>query len=140
MRASFSAAEPSQIRMRSGEVIAAISSTHLRMPGWVNPAFSLIRPILLANSREAIARHRERREDRFDLFARWLEPRRQHERLAEMRRILVNRESRTFGRDLEQHAARFLEIYRFEPETIDHVGRAAAPRFDLRAHRQLVLE
>src|SRR4030095_3119230 len=104
MRASFSASEPSQIRMRSGEVTAAISSTHVRMPWWVNPAFSLIRPILLANSREAIARHRERRKDRFDWPAGRLEPGRQHERLAEMRRILVNRESRTFGRDLEEHA------------------------------------
>src|SRR5215471_699535 len=57
-----------------------------------------------------------------------------------MRRVLVDREARALGRDLEQHAARFLEVDRLEPEAIDHVGRAAARALDLRADRQLVVE
>src|SRR5215471_20035556 len=57
-----------------------------------------------------------------------------------MRRVLVDREARALGRDLEEHAAGLLEVHRLEPEAIDHVGRAAARGLDLRADRQLVVE
>ena len=52
---------------------------------------------------------RQRREERLDLLAEVLEVRREDERLAEMRRILVGRESRPFRCDLEQHARRLAE-------------------------------
>src|SRR5512140_3264631 len=111
--------------MRSGRVIAATSSIHLRMPVWVKPAFSLITLILLANASwfplaatvaEAVVGRRQRRQNRCDLRSRGLVPRGQHQRLAEMCRILVNREARPLGGDLEEHAARLAEVDRLEPE------------------------
>ena len=73
-------------------------------------------------------RRRQRRQGALDLGARRLEPGRQHQRFAEVRRVLVDGESGAFGGDLEQHAARFLEVDRLEPEAIDDVGGAAAGR------------
>src|SRR5438094_1716149 len=51
-------------------------------------------------------RIRERREERLDAVAQVLERGRQDELLAEVLWILVRREARTEGRDLEKHAAR----------------------------------
>ena len=79
-----------------------------------------------------------RRQHAFDLPALAFEPRRQHQRLAQVRRILVGREPRTVGRDLEQHAAWFLEVHRLEPEAIDDAGRVSAGALHLRPHRQLM--
>src|SRR5438105_3980043 len=39
---SFSVSDPSQTRMRSGRVMAAISSTHARIPGCANAPCSVI--------------------------------------------------------------------------------------------------
>jgi hypothetical protein len=52
--------------------------------------------------------------------------------------VLVGREPRTVGRELEQHPSRFLEIHRLEPEPIDDIGGVPAAGFDLRSHRQLM--
>src|SRR3989442_9929274 len=68
-----------------------------------------------------------------------LEPRRQDERFAEMRRILVGGEARTFGRNLEQHAAWLLEVHRLEPEAIDLLGGVTAGGDHLFADRMLML-
>src|SRR3954470_7329165 len=75
----------------------------------------------------------ERRQHALDLAARGLEPRRQDERLAEMRGVLGPREPRTKRCDLEEHAAGFLEIDRLEPEAIDHLGCMPAGPFHLGA-------
>src|SRR3954470_19834619 len=82
----------------------------------------------------------ERRQHALDLAARGLEPRRQDERLAEMRGILVDGEPRTKRRDLEEHAAGFLEVDRLEPEAIDYLGRMPAGAFHLRADEQFFVE
>src|SRR5579859_249091 len=46
-----------------------------------------------------------------------------------MRGVLVDRETRTHGRDLEEHAARLAEVDRLEPEAVDH-GRRPRPAAD----------
>src|SRR5262245_18671903 len=56
-----------------------------------------------------------------------------------MRRILVGGEAGTVGRELEQHAARLLEVHRLEPEAIDHLGRVTAGADDLFADVVLML-
>src|SRR5436190_4913003 len=81
----------------------------------------------------------ERWEHFFDARPRRLEPRRQHQRLAEMRRIFVNREAGTVGGQLEQHATRLLEVDRLEPEAIDDGRRMVARRLDARSHLVLLL-
>src|SRR5262245_33700306 len=86
-----------------------------------------------------IGRRRERRQLTLNLGAMRFEPRRQDQQLAEMRGILVRGEARTVGRDLEQDAARLLEVHRLEPEAIDHLGRVAAGRDDLLPHDVLML-
>src|SRR5580765_6036803 len=83
--------------------------------------------------------HLEWWQDLFDAWTRRLEPRRQHERFAEMRGIFVDRETRPIGRELEQHAARLLEVDRLEPEAIDHRRRMMPGRLDARSHLVLML-
>src|SRR5687768_14485917 len=48
-----------------------------------------------------------------------------------MRRILVNGEPGPLGRQLEQDAARVLEVDRLEPEAVDDRRRAGPARLDL---------
>src|SRR5688572_1483747 len=91
-------------------------------------------------SRELAARQRQRRQGALDVGTSRFEPRRQHQRSAQMGRILVNRETRTTGRDLEQHATRLLEVHGLEPEAIDHVSGAPAGGFDLGADRKFLVE
>src|SRR5688572_5282370 len=79
----------------------------------------------------------ERRQRVFDLLPLRFQPRRQHEVLAKRRDILIHREPRTVGRDLEQHAAGFEEVYGLEPEPVDHLRRPALGRRDALAHREL---
>ena len=79
------------------------------------------------------------RQRAFDLPAVRLEERREHELLAQMRGIFVNREAGAFGCQLEQHAARFSEIDGLEPETIDHRRRLTARALDLLAHGELLV-
>src|SRR5829696_3703551 len=83
-------------------------------------------------------RQRQDRQHRLDPAARRLEEWRQYERLAEMCRILIDREPRPVGGELEQHSTRFLEIHRLEPEAIDHRRRAATMRDDLVPHFKLM--
>ena len=71
-------------------------------------------------------RQMQGRERRRDLRAMAFEPRRQDERLAQVRRILVDGKAGTVGRELEQHPAGFGEVHRLEPESIDHRGRTPA--------------
>jgi len=66
------------------------------------------------------------RELRLDFLAVRLEPRREHEVLAERSRILVDGKTGSIGRELEENPARLEEIDRFEPEAVDDFGRAAA--------------
>src|SRR5262245_39199669 len=84
-------------------------------------------------------RHRDLRQMILDLRAVGLEPRRQDQRFAEMSRVLVGREPGSVGRELEQHAARLLEVHRLEPEPIDDLGRVAAGGDDLFANLMLML-
>ena len=51
---------------------------------------------------------------------------------------LVHGEAGAVGRQLEQHAAGFLEVHRLEPEAIDDGRRPAAGGGDLRSHGELV--
>src|SRR5215213_9494192 len=84
-------------------------------------------------------RHRrfERWQGRFDLAPVWLEPRRQHELLAQMLERFVSGEARTFRRQLEQHSPRLEEIDRLEPEAVDDFGRATIRTRDSLANFQL---
>src|SRR5882762_7480062 len=59
---------------------------------------------------------RQRRQRLLDRRALRVEPRRQHERLAQVRRVLVDGEARSVGGELEQHATRLPEVDRLEPE------------------------
>ena len=54
-----------------------------------------------------------------ELVAEVLEVGRQHKRLAEVLRVLVDVEARAEGRDLEEHAARLPEVDGAEPEAVD---------------------
>ena len=74
--------------------------------------------------------HFQRRQDFFDARPRRFEPRRQHQRFTEMRGVFIDREPRAVGGDLEQHAARFLEVDGFEPEAIDDGCRMVTGGFD----------
>ena len=74
----------------------------------------------------------------FDAAPRGLEPWRQHERLAQVLAILVDRETGAVRRQLEEHAARLLEVDRLEPESIDDGRRLRPAGLDLRAHRELM--
>src|SRR5437764_178144 len=56
-----------------------------------------------------------------------------------MRGILIDREAGTIRRELEQHAARLLEVDRLEPEAIDYGRRMMPRRFDPRSHLVLML-
>ena len=76
------------------------------------------------------AQRRECSDDRRPLR---LQPWWQHERLPEVRGVLVHRESRSLGRELEEDAARLEEVNRFEPEPIDWRRRSAAGLVYLRA-------
>ena len=71
--------------------------------------------------------------------ARGFEPGRQHERLAEVIGGFVHGEAGTVGGQLEQHAARLLEVHRLEPEAIDHRRRPRAGGGHLRPQRELML-
>src|SRR6266576_4272543 len=77
-------------------------------------------------ARDALARVRQLRQDRLDLFAQVLEGRRQRELLAELLERLVDSEPGAERRDLEQHAARLAEVNRLEVEAVDHRRRLAA--------------
>ena len=77
-----------------------------------------------------------------------LERGRQDQRLAEVRRVLVDREAGPERGDLEEHAARLAEVDRAEPEPVDHrLGCMPAQRHhplpglllvDLRGERDVV--
>src|ERR1043166_2800703 len=82
--------------------------------------------------------HLQGRKYFLDARPRRLQPWRQHKGFAEMRRILVDREARSIGRELEQHTAGFLEVDRLEPEAIDDRCRMVSRRFDARSHLVLV--
>ena len=56
-----------------------------------------------------------------------------------MRGGFVDREPGTVGCQLEEHAARLLEVHRLEPEAIDHRRGMMARRFDTRSHLVLML-
>src|SRR5882672_8263036 len=75
---------------------------------------------LFTNRRRRRRVHLERRQHLFDAWTRGLEPGRQHQRFAKMRGVLVDREPRAVGSELEEHPARLLEVDRLEPEAIDH--------------------
>src|SRR5207245_1304772 len=83
-------------------------------------------------ARDPLARVRQLRQDRLDLFTQVLEGRRQRELLAEVLERLVDRETRAERRDLEQHAARLAEVDGLEIEAVDHRRRAAAALDHLR--------
>ena len=55
-----------------------------------------------------------------------------------MSAIFVNRETRTISGELEEHAARFLEVDRLEPEAIDDGCRLTSAALHLSADRELV--
>src|SRR5690348_16355013 len=101
--------------------MAATSSTHFRIPLCLMSLLSAIPPFYASDlTLRRRVRERQRREAALDLRPRRFEPGRQHERLTEMRGILVDSEPRSFRRDLEQHSTGLLEVHRLEPEAIDH--------------------
>src|SRR3712207_2358252 len=55
-----------------------------------------------------------------------------------MLRVFIHREPWSIGRELKEHAARFLEVNRLEPEAIDHRGRMLATAGDGCADFRLV--
>src|SRR3954466_4090503 len=68
-----------------------------------------------------------------------LQPRRQHEVLAERGRIFVDGEARTVGSDLEQHPAGLQKVDRLEPEPIDDFGWSPPSAIDPLADLELGL-
>ena len=82
---------------------------------------------------------RQRRQRPFNRGALRFEPRRQDERLSEVRRLLVHREAGAIGGEFEQHAAGLPEVHRLEPEAIDHRRRVGAAGIDPRPDLGLVL-
>ncbi len=83
-------------------------------------------------------RRRQRRKARGNPGALAFEPRRQHQRLAQVLRVLVDGKARAIGGQFEQHAAWLEEVDRLEPEAIDHRRRTPSCAVDLRAHGQLL--
>src|ERR1700694_1365020 len=69
-----------------------------------------------------------------------LEPRREHEMLAERRRIFIDCKSGPVGGNLEEHPTRLEEINRFEPEAVDDFGGAAPRPLDSLAYLQLCVD
>ena len=78
------------------------------------------------------------RERRCDLRTMAFEPGRQDERLAQGRRILVDRKAGAVGRELEQHPTGFLEVNRLEPESIDYLSRTPPCGLDQPPHSLLM--
>lgn len=78
-----------------------------------------------------LIRQSDRRQSAFDVGARQLKPRRQLERRAETIGHLVDRKAGWLGRDLEQDAAGFAEIYRTEIPAIENRRNIKSERKDL---------
>jgi hypothetical protein len=85
------------------------------------------------------ARQSDRWQSAFDVGARQLKPRRQLERRAETIGRLVDRKAGWVGRDLEQDAAGFTEIYRTEIPAIENRCHIESERKDLFAPTHLLL-
>src|SRR5205814_3185195 len=71
-------------------------------------------------------RHDERRKCAVQLLAANLEPGRKAELRAQLLRLLVDREARTVGRDLEENAAGLAVVDRLEVPAVDHRCDVAA--------------
>src|SRR5688500_14875711 len=93
-----------------------------------------VRGVRLASS---TSERTKRGQDALDLLPVRLQPRREHELLAERGKIFVHGEARPVGRDLEQHAAGLEEVHRLEPEPVDHLRRPAVRRRNALANREL---
>src|SRR3954447_7516063 len=92
-----------------------------------------VRRIVAVASALRVHRRGERqgRQRLLDLRAVRLEPWRQDQQLAEVRRILVDGEPGSVGGELEENAAGFAEVHRLEPEAIDHRRRIEARGLDV---------
>src|ERR1044072_4371185 len=101
----------------------------------LNPA---LMPGLGGSGIRSSERHFQSWQHAFNLRPVRLQPRREDERFAEMRGLFINSEPRALGREFKKNAARFLEINRLEPETIDHRCRTCALFRDPRAHLELM--